>query len=108
MASKYNNVKTVLNGITFDSKAEARRYATLLILQGANEISKLELQPVFQIELNGHNICKYISDFRYFDNFTGLWVVEDVKSKFTAKIPMYRLKKKLAEAQYGIKIVEII
>lgn len=31
--SKYNNVKTVVDGITFDSKAEARRYQELKFMQ---------------------------------------------------------------------------
>jgi len=36
--SKYNNVKTVIDGITFDSKKEAQRYQDLLLLQLAGVV----------------------------------------------------------------------
>ena len=39
--TKYNNKKVVLNGITFDSQKEARRYRDLSLLERAGEIKKL-------------------------------------------------------------------
>ena len=45
--TKYNNKKVVLNGITFDSQKEARRYRDLSLLERAGEIKSLELQKAF-------------------------------------------------------------
>lgn len=102
--SKYNNVKTEINGIMFDSKKEAKRYHELKLLERAGEITCLELQKDFPIEINGKKICKYLCDFHYLDRATNKWVVEDVKGY---KTPVYNLKKKLVEAYWKIKIVEI-
>jgi hypothetical protein len=102
--SKYNNVKTEVDGIIFDSKKEAARYSKLKDGMAAGEISTLELQKDFSIFINEIKICKYLCDFYYFNTRTGLWVVEDVKGY---KTPLYRLKKKLVEASWGVKIVEI-
>lgn len=101
--SKYNSTKTVVDGITFDSKAEAKRYGQLKILQRAGTISGLELQPKFVCIINKKKVCTYKADFTYFENHVR--VVEDVKGFKTAT---YRLKKKLVEACYpGTVITEI-
>ncbi len=80
---KYRAVKTVVDGHTFDSKAEAERYGELKLLQRDGQISNLELQPSFELEpktiVGGRrltSIC-YVADFRYLEN--GEWVFEDVK-----------------------------
>lgn len=106
---KYNAVPTYVNGIRFASKAEAKRYAELLILENAGKITNLGTQheyPLFARTITGASVSigKYVSDFRYFDNEAGRWTTEDVKGMRT---PLYKWKKKHAEAQYGIKIVEI-
>lgn len=100
--SKYRNEKTVVNGITFDSKKEADRYRDLKLLVAAGQIGGLQLQPVFPIVVNGVKICEYRADFSYQDA-GGATVVEDCKGMRT---PVYKLKKKLVEAQYGIRILE--
>ena len=101
--SKYRAIKTVVDGITFDSKLEAKRYSELKLLERAGELAGLELQPAFPIDINGIKICTYRGDFAYFkDNGR---VIEDCKG---FKTPMYRLKKKLVEASYpGVKIQEV-
>ena len=104
--SKYHAQKTTVDGIIFASKAEATRYSVLKMLQSNGDISALELQPKFPVVVNGKKICTYISDFRYFDNWTNTVIIEDVKSTFTRKIAVYRLKVKLVEALYGIEITE--
>ena len=48
--SKYGAIRTTVDGVTFASKAEARRYAELKLLEQAGEIKGLELQPKFDIE----------------------------------------------------------
>jgi hypothetical protein len=102
--SKYHNIKTEVDDHPFDSKKEASRYAELKLLLQADEISELELQPKFRIEVNRKLICSYFADFRYWDYQKSAYIIEDVKG---VRTPVYRLKKKLVEAVYGIVIVEI-
>ncbi|MBN1114444.1 MAG: DUF1064 domain-containing protein, partial [Oligoflexia bacterium] len=47
--NKYKNVKTTVDGITFDSKKEADRYSELKLLERAGKIKDLILQPKFEI-----------------------------------------------------------
>tara|TARA_Y100001951_G_C11078127_1_gene149821 strand:+ start:91 stop:483 length:393 start_codon:yes stop_codon:yes gene_type:complete len=124
---KYRAIKTTVDGKTFDSKKEAKRYTELKLLEKTGMITHLELQPTYQITVNGVDICKYKADFRYFtvraenreqySNSKGEWVVptktgdregqiiEDVKG---FKTPIYRLKKKLVEACFpGTLIKEV-
>lgn len=103
--SKYGSIKTVsADGITFDSKKEALRYGQLKLLQRAGQISGLELQKVYRLEVNDTLICRYIADFAYKEG--GKEIVEDVKSAFTRKLPVYSIKRKLMDAIYGIEIRE--
>jgi len=105
--SKYRSVKTVVDNIKFDSKKESERYTELKLLERTGEIRNLELQPRLDVRINGKYICYYKADFSYFTEDRR--VFEDVKSSFTAKLPMFRLKKKLVEACYpGVKIMEIL
>lgn len=97
--SKYGAVRTAVDGITFHSAAEARRYGQLKLLERAGHIRQIELQPVYVIEIGGMRVCKVILDFRYWEGQTR--VIEDVKGKDTA---ISRLKRKLVEAQFGVKI----
>lgn len=103
--SKYKNVKTEVDGITFDSKKEARRYAELKLLEKAGAIRGLELQPRIPLIVNGTKIGTYVGDFQYIEN--NEQVIEDVKSTAT-KTPVYRLKKKILETyQPPIYIKEV-
>lgn len=90
-------------GIKFDSELECQRYLILRERHEKGQIFGLQRQPEFTVELNGFRICQYKADFRYVTR-GGVSVVEDVKGVRTA---VYRLKKKLVEAQYGIEITEI-
>lgn len=101
--AKYNNRKTVIDGITFDSAKEARRYGELKLLQRAGEISNLNLQSEYELTVNWQKICKYRADFEYTTK-DGRKVVEDVKG---VRTPVYQLKKKLMKAVYNIEIKEI-
>lgn len=102
MPNKYGNVKTELDGFLFDSKREAHRYWELKMLERAGEISDLELQPQFPIVINQKKVATYIADFRYKEK--GQVVIEDAKGMRT---DVYILKKKIVEALYSIKIVEV-
>ena len=104
--SKYHNRKTIVHGIQFDSGKEANRYQELLWMQQVGQIGDLELQPRYDLVVNGHKLGFYRGDFRYKDVSTGLLVLEDVKSEAT-RTAVYMLKKKLVKALYGIEIREV-
>jgi ribosomal protein S8 len=97
---KFGNVKTELDGIIFDSAKEARRYVELRYLMNAGEITDLKLQVEYKL-----SVCKYVCDFQYQKN--GETIVEDVKSRHTRKLPVYRMKKKMMKAELGIDIKEV-
>lgn len=97
--SKYGAVKTVIDGITFASGKEGRRYSELKLMQRAGLISALECHPEYPIIVSGVKVSKYIGDFRYAEN--GVSVLEDVKGVQT---PIFRLKAKLIKALYGVEI----
>lgn len=77
-------------------------------------IKDLELQKEYLLQdkfvINGKTRRKitYRADFAYYDIKEGKQHVVDVKSKFTAKEKVYRLKKKLFEYKYGIELEEVI
>ena len=110
--TKYRAIKTVVDGITFDSKREANRYSELLLMEKAGIIASLRLQPEFKCMVNGKKVCTYKADFEYLmvddigpQGQIGYYIVEDVNG---FKTPVYRLKKKLVEACYpGTVINEI-
>ena len=99
--NKYGAKKTVVDGIKFDSKAEARRYGHLKLLERVGDISNLELQPKYELMIKGIKVGFYKADFRYMQD--GQLIVEDVKGM---KTPIYNLKKKIIKAIYGIEILE--
>lgn len=109
--TKYRSVKVTIDGHEFASKAEGRRYLELKALQAAGEISGLELQPAFPIEINGKPLrirssrgigrqVKPIMDFAYTTK-EGVRIVEDKKGFDN---PLSRLKRALVEACYGIRV----
>ena len=107
--SKYRNIKTEVDGIVFDSKAEAKRYAELRLLEKANKIYNLNLQPKFDCVVEGEKICTYHVDFEYWIRNGDFlpddkYICEDVKGFRTQ---VYKIKKKLVEALHGIKIIEV-
>lgn len=103
--SKYRAVKTVVDGIKFDSKHEAKVYSDLKILSYAGVVGGFNIHTPFRIEWDGELICKYVADFvvHYPDGKTEVW---DAKSEKTRKLPVYRLKKKLMKIVNKIDIVE--
>ncbi|CAB4122694.1 Protein of unknown function DUF1064 [uncultured Caudovirales phage] len=103
-SNKFRAVRTDYAGLTFDSKAEARRYAALLILVRAGRVRDLVVKPKFELRVNGAKVGSYIADFSYYEDDN--LVVEDVKSKPT-RTPVYRLKAKLMMAIHGIEILEV-
>jgi hypothetical protein len=102
--SKYRNVKTTMDGITFDSAKEARRYQQLKLLELAGQIEALMRQTRFVLTVNGEWIADYIADFSYIGH--GELIVEDTKSPITRKLPAYAIKKRLMFAVFGHRIYE--
>ena len=89
---KYRNIKTEVDGITFDSRAEADRYCELKMLLAAGKISGFDIQPSFVLE----GSVRYRPDFIVCDRDGHIWV-EDVKGVETQA---FRLKRKLWEQRY--------
>lgn len=121
--SKYRNEKTVVDGITFDSRKEAGYYKYLKGLEADGKIRDLRLQVKYELlpaiwrERVKHLKTKdkierrcpqravyYIADFVYIDCETGKEEVVDVKGRRTKE---YILKKKMMFALKGIEIVEV-
>ena len=106
MKNKYNNIKTVINEITFDSKKEATYYGILKLKEKAKLIDRFEMQVRYDLVVHNIKIGFYKADFVTYKNGKAIEVI-DVKSEMTKKLPVYRLKKKLMKAIYNIDIVEI-
>ena len=99
--TKYFAKPITIDGVRFASTKEGKRYQELKLLERAGEISRLELQPRYDITINGVKVCTYVGDFRYFTK--AKQVLEDVKGM---KTPLYRLKAKLVRALYNVEILE--
>lgn len=120
--TKYNNKKVTVDGVTFDSKREAKRYQELLLLEKVGAIRDLKRQEKYVLipaqyepdiigpkggRKRGRIIereCSYYADFTYWDNERGCQVVEDTKGMRTKE---YVIKRKLMLQVYGIRIIEI-
>lgn len=109
--NKYKNSKVTIDGETFDSKREARRYFDLKLLERAGEIRDLERQVKFVLipsQKRGGKVaereCAYIADFVYHDAHTGELVVEDTKG---VKTKDYIIKRKMMLSVYDIIIKEV-
>jgi hypothetical protein len=108
---KYRNRKVTVEGVTFDSAGEQRRYAELCQLQGAGFITDLKQGVTFELApacyLGGKArkpALRYKADFTYMES--GALVVEDFKSPATLANPVYRIKKHLMMTVHGILIRE--
>ncbi len=107
--NKYRNKKVIIDEIEFDSISEGNRYCQLKLLQKANKIKNLELQPKFLLQesfkKNGKKYRKieYIADFKYIENEQV--IVEDVKGMETKE---FKIKRKLFEYKYPDLELKII
>jgi hypothetical protein len=107
--TKYRAKKQVVDGITFASRAEARRYIELNFLQQVGDVSGLKLQVPFVLApavlIRGAKrkspALRYVADFVYMRD--GVRVIEDVKGALTQA---YRIKRHLMAVQ-GMHITEV-
>lgn len=107
--SKYGNVRTEIDGIWFDSQAEARRYEELRLLQRAGAISLLCPSP----EQPKKRRFKLIAGVTYTPDFTyqegGREIAEDVKGGKATATGHFRDKAKMFRELYPsieLRIVE--
>lgn len=122
--NKYKAHKTVVDGIQFDSKKEARRYTELTLMEASGAISNLQRQVKFILipqqrakdevtitktgakrTVKGKVLereCTYTADFTYFQD--GKYIVEDTKGMRT---DVYKIKRKLMLYVHGIQIKEV-
>lgn len=126
MKTKYRSKKVKVDGISFHSKKEAKRYKELKQLEKAGEISDLQLQVKYvlipaqrewtnEIYTKGRKKgcfkpgkiiereCVYIADFVYIVPGQGI-IVEDTKGFRTKE---YIIKRKLMLHVHGIRIREV-
>ena len=109
--NKYKNQKVLTSdGFVFDSRKEARRYDQLLLMKRQGLIINFERQVKFILLESVPKLFRsksYVADFvvEYAD---GRKEVEDVKSDFTRKDRVYKLKKHLLYITHNILIKEII
>ena len=100
--NKYNNKKTIVDGIKFDSEMESHYYIYLKQLKEIGEIVDFVLQPTYLLQegfnLNGKRIrpITYKADFKviYKD---GHEEVIDVKGKITEE---FKIKRKMLLYRY--------
>lgn len=91
------------DGIIFDSKKEMAYYQELKLRKKAKDIEDFARQVPYIFTLNGKKMFTYYADFVIYCKNGDIKIV-DVKGMKTA---LYRLKKKLIEEEYQIKINEI-
>lgn len=112
--NKFNAQKVEMDGMTFDSKKEHKRYIELKAMQQRGEIFGLEHHTKFELapktKLEGEKRAKpalrYFADFTYY-NTRGEYIVEDVKSAATRKLASYRNKKHLMKTVFNIDVREV-
>ena len=114
MFRKYHNKKTFIDGIKFDSKLEAERYAQLKMMECAGVIRDLELQPEYELiplfRKNGKTWRRtvYKADFRYISCEDDSYIIEDVKGSISVITDVFRLKQKLFEYKYPEYTISIV
>jgi hypothetical protein len=109
--SKYRAKPCWIQGIRFASQREGKRFLDLRLLERAGEIADLELQPRYELHVLSPigevvTVGKFTGDFRYKRAVDNALVIEDSKSPPT-RTEAYQLRKRMVEAEYGIRISEV-
>ena len=100
--SKYNNKKTVVDDIVFDSRDESLYYQALKDMKANGLVKDFELQPKYLLqEAFAKNDKKYrpiyyIADFKVINNDGSFYVV-DIKGMLTTE---FKIKMKLFNYKY--------
>lgn len=121
---KYNARKTELEGITFDSKKESKRYQHLKQLESLGIISNLKLQvehellpavrinDIIKLKTKDKSVIRtiqrpitYKADFEYIKD--GELITEDVKASPSMIPADFKLKEKLFFYKYRRRIKRV-
>lgn len=97
--SKYKSIKTIINGVKFDSKSEANYYLFLLSEESKGRIEIVSLQP--KIYLTNARIL-YKPDFLIKESDKLIYI--DVKGFVT---PVFAIKKRLW-LHYGAGVLRLV
>lgn len=109
-ANKFNAKKTYVDGIKFDSKAEAKYYLLLKWLKQAEQIKDFKLQPRFLLQeafkKDGKTFRKieYVADFEV-HNLDGSIEIIDIKGVATES---FKIKRKLYERRYDTPLKVLV
>lgn len=101
--------RTKIDGITFDSKGEAKRWLQLRNEEKLGLISNLRRQVTYvlatSVYINGRKKppLRYIADFVY--TRLGIEIIEDYKGGSPLR-EVYKVKRHLMKAVHGIDIFE--
>lgn len=87
--------------LSFDSRAEARRWDVLRQREKAGLIVGLRRQVAFNLTTNGVKIGGYVADFLYLERGAAAYTVEDVKGVDT---PLSHWKRRHLEAEQGVRV----
>lgn len=116
--TKYNNKKVELDGYVFDSKAEAKYYSYLLVLQARGEVKSFEMQQTFELQpkfdhptekrKNGKprvfSAIKYTPDFVVEYKDSSIRYVDVKGSKNSDMNRDFKLRAKLFMFKYNVTI----
>lgn len=110
--SKYRNKKVKVDGIIFDSQAEAMYYNQLKWMKANKQIKDFELQPRFELQPAFSNHGKRYQNIEYIADFKvikpdGSYEIIDIKGTETE---VFTLKRKLFEYMFldTLKVLKFV
>ena len=98
---KYGAVKTVIDGIKFDSKAEAMYYQLHKHDKGMKMQERFVLMDKFRLNGKVYREIAYVPDFTFYDDEGNLIKIVDVKGMLTSG---FKIKAKMFANRYGMQI----
>ena len=98
---KFGAIKTVIDGIKFDSKAEALYYQLHKHDKSMKMQEKFVLMDKFRLNGKAYREIAYVPDFTFYDEQGNLIKVVDVKGMMT---DVFKIKAKLFASRYGMQI----
>lgn len=103
--NKYRARRTTVDGISFHSAGEARRWQELRLLERAGAIRAVKRQVPIYLHADAQDgyVGKYVADFFYYEHSGGDWreVYEDFKGHDT---PLSKWKRRHALKEHGIDV----
>jgi hypothetical protein len=103
------NIITVVDGIKFRSRKEAKRYRELRLMEHVEDIRELRVHPRWQLfgKTEQFPALSYEADFCYRDK-AGVLIVEDVKGRRAGvQYDLFKAKKRLMWEIHRIYVEEV-